>query len=187
MAGIEHKYFGKGKPSGDLFYYIIPPEELPESFSEQFRDKLEILSGPDQEYPYREHPIYYELFNSVNFEELAHLLLKKIDDSISFQDIRYFVRGTRLLPGGNPRDPEQDYWIIEKDKVQKIIDGYHTINFEKFDDLSEIKAYEETYYKQSFSNQDIKEHAIAWIKRVFDIFIPPLEQGRVVVCRWDQS
>jgi len=187
MAGIEHDYFGKGTPSGDLYYYIIHPEELPQSFSEQFREKLEISSASDREDPYKEHPNYYELFNSVHFENILHLFLKKIDDQISFQEIRNLVRGSKLLPGGDPKDPEQDFWIIEREKVQTIIDCFHKVNFDEFSDFDEIKPYVEKRFGRPIPNEKIRQNTINWVKRVLNVLIPPLEQGLVILVVWDQS
>lgn len=190
MAGIEHDCFRDRNHfttrNNELVYYIIQPDDLPSNFSREFLKKLQGIRYQEKKDPDNLHPRYYELRDSIGFETILHLFFKMFNHSITFQEIRNFVRGSKLLPGGDPLDPEEDFWIIEKQKVTKILDSYLKANFDELSNFNELKSYLETEYKEPISDDELKDW-LEWIKNILDILVPPLEQDLLILCVWDQS
>ena len=97
-----------------LHYYAIAKDKLPISYSPEFGYYLTSLMLQVNSISHRiEDSDYFTDMPDVSIAEQWLLnYLNTFDESLTIQDMNNFFRGSKLLPGGDPMNQEQHFWII---------------------------------------------------------------------------
>ena len=181
MAGLP--YFGKG----DLFYFAIPSDQLPSTMTVEFFKKIHSL-------PYTDEKYHFKTKNVVDLEDFFWSYLVSLDPSISKEEVRNFYRGTRMIPdethgfAGFPE--ESQFWIIEQEKINKIVNLVPKFNKETMRKFVPDKYYPdpETLRFPLFRNLDEwLTYFVEQSVQEISFIINHLEIGMIVLVVWDQS
>lgn len=186
MAGIYHNYFDVDFVGSDeLHYFAIPPEKLPSTFSRQFNNSL-VRMGHNEYLNNKKsnETTYFELITTSLAEHWLFSYIKTFNSSITKDEVRCFFRGSKRLPGGDPLDPEEDFWIIEPEKVTNVMRFLDNLDFNKV-----ISFVPDPLYPTDEESQ--KFHKGYYVG---DMLLEPmtflhsnLKRNNVILCVWDQS
>ena len=191
MAGIYHKYFNADIVGSDeLHYFAITPDKLVSTISRNFKTFLERmghLDYIDHKKPKDTH--YFELIATSSAEFLFFSYLRQSVPSITTNEVRYFFRGSKRLPGGDPEDPEEEFWIIEPEKIQNIIQFLDHFDFDQA-----LTVPSTLFYLDEKSNKfhpkgeyDLYYYDFEDILQIISFLYSNLTKGNIILCVWDQS
>ena len=189
MAGLIYK----DKFSWNyLHYFAIPKEKLPSSYSKEFGDYLMDLKHPFD-------PVLHKILQIKYFRDMQDVFideqwllnyLNTVDESLTMTDMDNFFRGSKLLPGGNPLDPEEQYWIVEQEKVSKIAKYSHEFSFENMKDFIPAQEYLSKLWKRIKPEvvMEFREKSFKyWLKPFLEFMIQHLSNNLIILCVWNQS
>ena len=145
MAGIYHNYFDVDFVGSDeLHYFAIPVENLPSTYSWEFKRTMKLMGHNEYLNNKKSNETtHFELINTSLAEHWLFSYINLFDSSITKDEIRCFFRGSKKIPGGDSLDPEEDFWIIEPNKVKKVIHFLDYLEFDKFLSFTPTPLYPE--------------------------------------------